>query len=768
MKYGSQAASPLKKHVLALAVASAACGGMAQMAWAEEEASGGIDEIVVTASRREQSLQDVPSAVVAVDPADFTTQGLQDLQDVIAYTPGLQFNTLGRPGSGSISARGVPQASSTAVFGIYVDDTPVTSNSGYTLGQAFFLDGLLLDLERVEIIKGPQGTLFGATAVGGMVRYISKKPSLDEVRGSIGVDYNSISSGDNGHTINGRISFPIIEDTLGVTLAAFTRTDAGYVDRQDPSTFALEKNANETDVDAYSIDILFQPTDELDIRIKHLNQEIDSNGASEVLLVDATTTDGLLGDFTNVISPDARLVEYEVSSATINYDFGFATLSSTTSFTDYETSATTDFTGTFLGTVNGSFESLDTLGLFPNNYAATAVDLVNSNGSEKFVQEIRLTSAESNSFEWQAGLYYTDEETALNQEIILTPTAPLDFFFIDIPGTYEELAVFANGTYYFTEDFDLTLGVRVSENEMLLDVEQAGLLGTPLAFALTNTSLTGTSVEEETVDTYLLAARYRVDEDLSVYARIASGYRPATPNPVIFDFAGQPISLGTAKADSAWSYELGAKGSAADGLLSYEAALFYVDWQDFQSGFDAGGVGVIANADSLTSYGFEGTVTLLPTDNFSVTANLTYTNSSLSGIVDENNDGLDDSLGGRDGEKTPNQPEWVGSLQWAYTFDVTDEWSGTLNGGFRYTGDYMSSYRNTPGIVATDVDSRLITDLNVGVNNGDVHIGLYATNLFNDRDVIARTDRGVVPTATFSTANFEQPRTIGVNVRYDF
>ena len=220
------------------AVAAIVVVGLSLPALAQDSDSSDTtyDEITVTATRRAESLKDVPASVVAVDPGDFVVSGLTSIEDIVRYTPGVFFDDGGRRGRGTITARGIPQFGATPVFSTYIDDTPLNSNTPYNQGAFISTDGLLLDVERIEIVKGPQGTLFGATSVGGLLRYVTRKPALDEFRGTFGVDYNSIGSGDNGTTINGRVSIPLIQDQLGVTLAAFKQETAAYVDRVDPVT----------------------------------------------------------------------------------------------------------------------------------------------------------------------------------------------------------------------------------------------------------------------------------------------------------------------------------------------------------------------------------------------------------------------------------------------------------------------------------------------------------------------------------------------------
>lgn len=704
-----------------------------------------LEEIIVTAGRRSQSLQDVPAAVVAISPDDYKFKGLQQLEDVLNYVPGIEYTEVGSPGRGTIAARGVPQSSATPVFGVYVDDTPLTSNTNFGNGASILLDGLLLDIERVEVIKGPQGTLFGATSVGGLLRYISRDPALEEMRASFSADVSSTKSGEWGETFTGKVSVPLIKNKLGITVAGYHQHQAGFVDSVDPADgTVLFEDANGGESIGYSGDLLFTPTDELEVRLKYVKQENESDFLSNVNLAGPDTEEGLFGDYASLDAPGPTDLDFEIYSGTLNYDFGSFSLTSTTSHAEYETSSTIDFTAGFAGLA-------DLLAGNPPG-TTTGVDFVGLSGSEKTVQEVRLTSADNETFEWIAGFYYTNEETFNIQDVNATPA--FNLLFADFPSEYTEYAGFANATYYFNKDFDISGGIRISKNEISLDFNTSG----PLAG---DSAIVG-EVLEDTVDTYLFAARYRVDEDLSLYARVASGYRPAQANiPIIDPFTGEDIAPPVVEADQAWSYEVGAKGTTASGKVDYDIALWRISWDNFQSEVVANGVTTGGNAvGGITAYGFESILTVRPIENLSITGNLGYTSSTL----DEDEPGIQ----GLEGENVPNLPNWKGSLQWNYVFDVSGDWSGTFGGGIRYIGGFDSAFRQSATQLSVPIDGRTFADINVGVSNGTVHLGLYATNLFDNRALLSRDNTilgGAVPAPT---GIFERPRTIGANVRVDF
>lgn len=735
----------IRKYSILAAAVSSATLAVTSPVQAQQAEGTALEEVLVTASRREQNLQDVPAAVAVLSPDDFKFQGLQQVSDLFDYTPGVNFDDDGQVGRGSISARGVPQSLGIPVFGAYLDDTPLTVNTNFG-GSGVFLDGLLMDLERIEVIKGPQGTLYGATSVGGMMRYISKKPTLDEVRGSVSVDLNDIAEGDTGNTVTGALSVPLVKDTLGLTISGYRQDRAGYVDYVDAATGELiEKDVDQADNEGVSADLLFRATDSLDLRLNYIKQEVTSRIASTVQLAGVGLDSALFDDFTTINRPGAQSLEYEVMSGTVNYEFSFATLTFNSSYVQLEVATAADQTaalGPLVDLVSGQAPG-----------TTTAVDVVAGNGSEKYVQELRLTSTGDGNLEWIAGLYYAQEDTFNFQAVATTPVAPIEIFDASFPSEYEELAAFGNLTYALSDKLDLTAGVRASDVETTLTFVTSGVL-------VGEGSVSGQKVND-TVYTYLFAASYQPYDNLSLYARAASGYRPAGTNlPVVNPVTGENIAPPIIEADDVWSYEVGAKGRSDNGLFQYDLALWTLEWDNFQTLIFANGVNTGSNAtDGISATGLEGEFSINPLENLSVIANFAYTDSTL------NSD--EPAFGGVGGEQVPGLPEWTASLRWNYGFGFAGAWQGVFSGGVRFIGENESAYGNSPSVERITVDSRTITDMNLSAMYKNYTIGLYATNLFDEQALNDRLDQNAGAGIFNSTGTFQRPRTIGINFRYD-
>lgn len=764
-----------KKKLLASSMALfMGSGGVGYLGAAEmDKGSDGasfqeIDEIVVTASRREESLQNVGMSVTAVDPEEFTSVGLVKLSDVIAYTPGVSFlNNTGTPDGTKISIRGVGNSdvgglsSSSATVGVYMDSTSTTSNSPWALAGNFSFDGLLGDVERIEFLRGPQGTLYGSSSLGGAIKYITRKPSLKGFRGHISADASSTKEGGISQLYNGRFSMPIIENRLGLTIAGFLDDSRGFVDRVDTGGILLQEDADRSERYGISGDLYYQHSDRVDFRARVLEQKLDYTGTSSLAL-DPLTGSPQHGGFESADGPTTSYNKSTFYTAALSVQFNGATLTATSSYVDRQRFVQSDVTNPL---VVAAFDPGGAL--FPFAVAAgrtftgstTALSTIDDIGSKKFTQEVQLSSESSDTVEWIAGLYYADEDTFNSSDQELQP----DGFVVrglTVPSFYKEIAAFGNLTYYIIPEFDLTVGARLSRNEMTLKEERVSIFPTVPPF---------TTPIEDTVDTWSFTARYRPNEDFSLYTRIASGYRPAFAN----SNRSEPPFVAPQKveSDSMWSYEVGAKGSLAEGLLSYDLALWALKWDNYQTFINFSPTfSPRANVSGgVSGKGFEASFAIHPFDGFSILTNLAYTEMTL------NED--DPLLNGLKGQQLPRVPEWTFSSRGSYAFALSDELDASLGLGVRYEDSSRSSFTDAevfvPGAIPPPggfdtffnlpSDSYVVVDANTALTWDKTVLSLYATNLLNERALTATSgsigSAGAVPL---------KPRTIGIRLSMDF
>jgi len=704
-----------------------------------------LDEIVVTASRREQVLQDVPASISVVNPQEFTNAGLSSLDDIIEYTPGFHVNAgTGQRGRGSISARSVGQIGPGPVVSVYVDDTPLSSNSGFASGGTLFYDGLLGDIERVELIKGPQGTLFGATAIGGAVRYITKKPALEEARGRVSANLSDTKHGGFTQVYSGNVSVPVVKNKLGISVAGFYEDNGGLIDRVDPTTGLVTiENADASETYGYSGDILLKASENFDIRMKFLHQKLTYNGTGSVNLADADKTP-TFGELRTSTPFSDQSTKQTFASAAINYDFEWASLTATSSYAKYNLEQSSDLTASFAAFA-------DTLLGRPIG-TTTEVPFLTPKSSEKYIQEVRLTSDDSDSFEWILGLYYADETTTNSQLAIANPGEHL-LADIALPSEYNEYAAFANLTYYITPNFDVGFGMRYADTQMDLNSTTTGPL-------VGESDTGGLPTANAKVKTYLFTARYRLDEDTSFYGRVASGYRPATANLPVLNLSQEIV-----EQDDLWSYEVGAKGSLSDDFLSYDIALWYLDWKNFQTFVNFFGLSTAGNAKGgITAKGFEASFTMKPVDGLNILSTVAYSDSSLN----EN----EPELNGLKGQSVPTVPEWTATTRASYDYAVSGNITGSVSGGFRYVKGSRSSFADgDPGDATINLpsDSYVLADVAAGFYMDNISLNLYVTNLF-DKEAYSSANASVIPNSTIFVAAGTPvtPRTIGAVLSYEF
>ena len=702
-----------------------------------------VEEIIVTATRRAQQVQDVPASVAVVDPQDFASGGVTSLAGVLKYVPGVNFNDDGAPGQGSITMRGVANIFSTPSVGIYLDDIPYGSVTAFAEGANFALDSLLGNVERIEVIKGPQGTLFGAASMGGSLRYITKEPSLNEFGGRFSTDLSDTAQGGFNQLYKAGVDVPIINDKLALGVSGFYQDVEGFIDQANRP----EEDVNGAELSGGQATLLFKPTDAFKVRLNYLDQKFEFAGANDVPF-NRTTGQPLFGKYkqNTAVGGQPTEIEYELTSGTFEYQADWATATLASSYQEFAQAAILDLTaffGPLVDTQTGSPPGTNTV---PLNLQIS---------TERWAHEFRLTSANNEHLEWLVGLYYTKEESSNFQEAIGQPSG-FNLVTQGFPADYKEKAAFGNLTYYFTPKLDATVGVRLSSNDMGVLFSGTGFLAGP--------ALPRQTVSDD-VQTYLFNARYRPNDDLSLYVRIADGYRPASANLPLRDPAtGQILSVPFVRSDSLWSYEVGAKGNLADGLLGYDVAVYRIKWEDLQVFRSFMGVNVGGNADSdVTANGIEATLTLQPSSTFNLVGAIAYARSEL--------DDDDPAVGGLSGEQLPGIPEWTFSLSGNYDF-MLGSLDAFVGGGVAYQDERNTSFQGgvgSGGVVIAPanpnftVDNYVTVDLRSGVRFGRYQLSVYATNLLDEygfQRATANTTQG--------TATILKPRTIGAVFSAEF
>ena len=728
---------------ISLILAGAALGPEAA---AQDEAVIQLEEIIVTASRREEALQDVALAVSVLDVREFADAGLTGLADILPYVPGVSVIDTGRPFFNSVYIRGINSVLAAGVVS-YVDEIPFGSSTVYTSPTP--LDGTLLDLDTLDVMKGPQGTLYGASSLGGILKYNTREASLDEWTSSLSAGLSSTDGGGLNQLHRLNLNGPLATDTLGVSLTGFWQDKTGYIDN-----VVIPKDEWD-DYEYYggSGSLRWAATDKLEFTVQGLYQkstldgtaQIQANHAQDQLMPGIGAAEPWFGRY-ETGQADINPSDYEASvlGLTVDYDFDFGTLTYVGSTQEMTFIQTMDLTVPF-----AAFADL----FFPANAPHTQALFVGDLGFEKITQELRLTSDSNQQFEWIVGAYYTDEDGHNIQRLDTTPAEP-DFLFLNFPSNYKEWSLFATGTWYFTQDLDASLGVRYADYSNDVELAAVGPLVAPLPFS---------EIDDE-VTNLLFNLRYRGGDNVSYYGRVASGYRPGGANFLLLDPMGNPLTNPFIEPDSLWSYEVGVKGSTENGRVSYDLNVFYIDWEDYIINVTIAGVNVSGNADSAVSQGGEAALTFAATEALTIKANLSYTKAEIA--ADE------PDLGAADGDQLPNSPEWQALVDFDYRFDLFGlpayagaawRYKDEMPVGFDGFTDGMGTF-HPPSAPRVIVDSYSLVDLRAGFTAGPVDVGLYVTNVF---DEWAWVNFGSSFVAA-SNGTPTRPRTVGAVVRWNF
>ena len=701
-----------------------------------------LTEVVVTAQKRTERLLSVPAPVTALQAQELDRNESFRIQDFAATAPGLNWLS-DRQGENQIILRGIStgQAKSSTTS-TYIDESPFGSSNAYALGGTLAPD---LDpgvLQRIEVLRGPQGTLYGASSLGGLIKYVTIPPSLTKFSGRVEADGSFVDGGGQGYGFRALVDGPLIEDTLGASISAFGRVDPGYID--DPNLHL--KNVNDATDYGGRLALLWRPTDGLSVDFAALlNASYTRASSDEDLNANLTPLYGNLTQKRYILEPFN--VRDGLYSATVNYDLEFARLTSITSYQTVYNKWIPDGTSTF-GPIVGSIFQIPNLGIAEDS---------NLN-QHKITEELRLASSGNQRLDWQGGFFFTRENSNVVESFtgfdtvtgapIEFPTAVLEASLI---AKYTEEAGFTDLTYHFTPQLDLLAGVRYAANQQTYQQPGGGIL-----LGGTNT-INGTSADDST--TYLVAPSYKFNSNSMVYARIASGYRPGGPN------AGAPVALGvpsTFKPDTLTNYEIGYKGALPDQHASLEVSAFDIEWKNVQIREYFQGVGETGNGTSARSAGFEVEGTWAPIHGLQLIGNMAYTHAYLTADAP--------GVNGKDGDELPEVPRLSANLSGDYDFYIAQGLGGFAGFTFSYIGDRESEFvTNSPANYERPVMPAYKTvDLRVGLNRGGLELEAYVKNAGDSHGLNRLSSLELNSYSAPLTASVIQPRTVGFSIAQKF
>lgn len=681
---------------------------------ADGDSATSASTIVVTANRRSEIISEVPIAISAITAEEFERRNALSLDDLQAAVPGLRLVDIG-PGSQRIQLRGVSQYLGQATVGNYVDEFSVTN-----LGPQGVAEVQLLDLERVEVLRGPQPTLYGESSMGGTIRYITARPDLDEFSGSVTGEVSTIKSGEEGYRAEGFINVPIAPGVAALRISAQHRDVGGWIDSPTADDY------NDRQITTIRGKLLVEPSPQFAVTATVLYNESKQDSVSFSL-------DGL-NTAQTTLTPSSQ--EYLLGYLEASYDFGGIELLSVTGYIDQSSFARRDI-APFFNTLFG----------FP---AFTQVFSDADGNFERFSQELRLTSDSSGSFRYVfGGIYAEGEGTGLALSTYRPGPIPAFGIFNDSVASRtksETIAVYGNleldladwltveaGGRYFREKLD--------QNAVTTLIDAGG----PGVNSVT------TRGRQATFDTFnpriSITANF---DDSIVYASAAKGFRsggfnlnPAAPNPT-FD----PESL--------WTYEAGTKLTFLGGAAYIEAAIYYQDYTGIQSTnvTPLGGTAVF-NSGAADGFGFDLALVLTPSDTFRFSASMGHNDVSFTtNAVDK-----------FAGDPLDLVPPYNISVAADWTPRVSDSFDLLVHADLNYVDEAAIILRQIGALGFDTVapnESRVLVNSRVGADFGRFEAYVFATNLFNELKEV-NPDFGA-----FVEPIFTQPRTIGVGVRANF
>jgi len=705
--------------------------------------STNIAEVVVSAEKREERLQDVPVPVTAIS-AESLVQGNQLLiRDYGSSIPGLSVSpSPGAGGQQQIQIRGIATGYGTnPTVGILVDEVPFGSSIGYLGNVVPDIDPS--NLARIEVLRGPQGALYGSSSMGGLIKFVTLDPSTSGFSGNAQAGTSTVHNGaEPGYSFRGSVNIPLT-DTLALRANAFTRRDPGYID----NPFQHIDGINEDRASGGLLTALWRPSDALSLKLNALYQDLKGDGAYDVDRGVYGYTGPPLGDLQQNYMPGIGAYERKIQlySATLKARLGTAEL---TSVTGYNTSH-----------YENSFDYSYALGsLFQKIFGVGGVGAFNTGNNNKFSQEIRASIPFAERFEWLIGSFYTHEAGQLTQyvygEIPSTGTPTVDAENVPQPVRVTEYAGFTDLRIQITDQFDVQVGGRWSHFEVRIP---RALQTGPLVGG-SSYSLAGDSTSDPV--TYLVTPRLKLSPDLMLYARIATGYRAGGPNLVnpssaLYD----PAEPHQYDPDKTNNYEIGIKGDVLDRVLTFDASLYYIDWKDIQLKLldPKNKQSFFANGTSAKSQGVELSLQANPVSGLTLGAWISYDDAVLTGAFPATSTAF-----GADGARLPYSSRFSGNFSVTDAFAITGNLSGFVGGAVRYVGDRVGAFTSTATRQSYPAYTQV--DLQGGLTLQTWTAELFATNVGDRRGVLGG-GLGTFPPYAFT---YIQPRTIGLNLSKKF
>jgi iron complex outermembrane receptor protein len=711
---------------------------------------GQLEEIVVTSQKRTENLRAVPQSISVITGTQLQAMHVDDYADLARTVPGLSFTNSGGPGLSNLEIRGISSTIGTPTVSIYLDDTPISiRNNSFYAGQP---EPLLFDLAQSEVLRGPQGTLYGASSMGGTIKLVSNPVNLSQFEGTAHSELSETEHGSLNYVFRGVLNVPIVTDKLALRIGVETTQDSGFVDHANLNGVIDKQGINGDRSNVVKASLLWQVTDDLTVTSSVFAQRTH---IADTGLVDLATPNYTINKLVSEPGTDTLAVP----SIKVNYDFGWADLTSVSSYAFRHFPRTSD--GTFFNSVfvGGFIDGLGVTGLNGkpdgDTLAALPGPVYNSLNTRQATEEVRLVSkpydpnGDGLPITWIAGLYYSDtqylgtseqyilgfnktfiQNYGVQPETVLGAATPNNLFY-DFTNRLQdrEYAGFGEMSYYFTPALKFTAGLRyLYARDSETDVSAGFFASTP--FNSGNTKAYAATPK--------FALTYDVSENVTAYANVSKGYRegginapvPATQCAVDLAPFGLKEAPNNYAPDKLWDYEVGAKGRFFDNQLSINAAAYDIEWNKIQldvplktCGFD-----YFANLGHAESYGLETEILQRIGPDLTLGFSGTYNNDTFTQAVP--------NLGIQAGDEVPGAPKWSITLSADYEKQLSESVGAFIRANWQFIGNSHGTFIRDNQDYQRPTYNLLGASVGTTIDNWEFSI--FAKNLLDENKIIQR------------------------------
>jgi iron complex outermembrane recepter protein len=732
----------------------------------QNEADTKLEEVTVTATRRTESLQKVPISVQALGQDELEAGNIKTISDIAAVTPGLQFNTPGNPQTNTvISIRGLNTGTGASTVGLYLDDTPIQVRLS-PVGNIGNPYPALFDLNRVEVERGPQGTLFGAGSEGGTVRFISNQPSLGAFTGFSHAELSTTRDGGSSYEIGAAAGGAIVADTLGFRVSAWTRQDGGYVNLVNPLTGSTTTpDSNRTTRTALKATLALRMTGGVLLTPSVFYQTSYAPAGAE-----------LYGNFSNIANglfnnapmlAEANTDHFVVPSVKIEAGLPFADLTSVTSYMSRKVDLSSDASA-LLGAVGAASYGSPLGSAFPTSPSDVA-PFLSTQSERAFTQELRLASnSQASLLSWIAGIFYDHRTQDDFSAIYSTQVDPTGAAILDDHQsvTDDQIAIFAQGDLHLTDKLTATLGERVAKVKADFYETGTGVLNAGI-------SPVSSATQRQTPNTPRAALSYQADRNNLFYISASEGFRVGGGNAPLPSFCNlhAPETYG---ADYVWNYEVGSKNTLFDGRVQSDASVFHIDWSKIQQLLQAQcGLQYTDNVGRAASNGFDLALKVIPLERLRVDLDVGYANAYFTRTVLDNAGSPLIVAGDKIGLTPQVNSPWNVNTSVNYEIPLGNGDRVHLRGEYQFDsrnpGPFLTQIKTSPDyfpLNAANPPTHLF-NARAGMRmTNKLDVAFFVSNVFNSHPSLNALQYAA--TSNLVQYNTFRPRTVGLSLDFSF